>query len=251
MENSCCILLYHFQRDVQVRAVEPFRIPYTDVTYLIEGELHYRMNDTPITLHAGEVIVFPPRTKRERLSSETRATYVSLNIYPENELLSSLSGVIRNALDAETLYMLKRLHDCYGTASPHRETKCNALLSYLCSRLSEAVDGGENPYVTAVKQRILDDPSARHTLSELAAHVHLAPGYLCTLFKKNEGCTLFDYIGKKRVDYAKRLILSHEIALSEVAARAGFSDAFAFSHTFRKHEGISPSQFKRNFKKTI
>lgn len=250
-KDSCKILRYHFQNDVQIRAVKPFRISYTDITYLFEGELHYQIDGTPITLHAGEAIVIPAGTMRERPKSSERASYASLNLYSDADLPALPCGVIEGAVDADVLYFLKRLDDCYRTESIRREEKCNALLSYLLHRLIEAAEGGGNPYINAVKQCILDDPTAHHTLAELAARVHLAPGYLCAIFKKSEGCTLFDYIGRMRVDYAKRLILSHDIPLSDVAAKAGFADAYAFSHVFRKHEGISPSHFKKNAKEKL
>ena len=239
------ILCYHFHTNEPPRKVNPFILPYTDITYLMDGELHYFFNDKPIVLRAGEAIVFPAGVKRERLASEENATFASLNLLLPSDLGFSLSGVIKNAVNSDCVYLLKLLYECYRTESLERSEKCNALLTYLLSGLTESAAGDGNAYVRAVKQMILDKPYARYTLAQIAEAVHLAPGYLCWLFKKHEGIHLFDYIAKKRIDYAKTLIFIYDIPLSAVAEKSGFSDYYAFSHAFKKYEGISAAHFKK------
>ena len=244
--NTTDILRYHFHTDEPPKAVETFVLSYTDITYLINGELQYYYNDTPITLHAGEAIVFPAGTKRARLAAGKCATFASLNLVFPKESNFTLAGVISGAVNAEVVYLLKILYECYRTESPERQKKCTALLTYLLCSLCEAAEDGGNAYIRKVKQMVLDKPFERYTLSAIAEAVHLAPGYLCALFKKHEGMHLFDYIARKRVDYAKKLIISYDIPLSEVAERSGFSDHFAFSHAFKKYEGISAASFKKS-----
>lgn len=238
------ILRFHFHKNTPPEKIKPMLLSYTDITYLIEGELSYYFNDKPIVLHAGEAIVFPAGVMRERDAGEKNATFASINACFEDEL--SLYGVIKNAVDADCVYILKQLNECYNTASAKREDKCDALLSYLLAKLTESTDDNTNTYITTVKQMILENPNARYTLSEIAERVHLAPPYLCALFKKHEGINLFDYIGRKRTNYAKTLIVSYDLPLYAVAERAGFSDYYAFSHAFKKYEGVSAAQFKKN-----
>ncbi|MBP3591304.1 MAG: helix-turn-helix domain-containing protein [Clostridia bacterium] len=244
MENAE-ILRFHFHTDEPPREVPAFVIPYVDITYLIEGELHYFMNDAPITLHAGEAIVFPVGAKRERPASTARATFASLNLSIPKDADFPLCGVIKNAVDSDCVFFLKRLYECYRTESAKRSQKCEALLSYLYHRLTEVAMGGGNPYINRVKQMILDDPSARYTLAKIAGLVHISPQYLCAIFKKHEGCRLFEYIERKRIDHAKKLILCYNIPLSKIAQQAGFGDYFSFAHAFKKHEGITAMQFKK------
>ena len=239
------ILRYHFHTDEIPQEIKSFTLPYVDITYLIEGELHYFMNDTPLTLHAGEAIVFPSGSKRARPKEKTLATFASLNLAVSEDFDPQLCGIIPNAVDADCVFFLKRLYECYRTESAKREQKCEALLSYLCHKLSEDAVGGGNPYINQVKQMILDNPSARYTLKEIADRVHLSPQYLCSLFKKHEGCRLFEYMERRRIDYAKKLILCYHIPLSEIAEKAGFSDYYTFSHAFKKNMGISAIQFKK------
>ncbi len=239
------IVRYHFHTRERVVAIRPMVLPYIDITYCIEGEMRYLLDGEPITLSSSDAILFPKGAVRVRFESDAPTTYASLNLLLPSALPLPARGLLRHTADADTLYLLKRLYACYTTASPKREEKCKALLSYLYYALGEAALGGGNPYVMQIKQMILDDPTAHYTLSELAERVHLAPGYLCALFKKHEGCSLFEYIGRRRIDYAKRCILSYDTPLSEIAERCGFSDYHAFSHAFKLHEGISAMQFKK------
>lgn len=240
------ILRFHFHTDEAPRAVAPFVLSYTDITYLIDGELTYFYNGSEILLRAGEAIVFPAGAKRERRASEKRATFASLNLVFPKGKEPPLAGVIGGAANAEAVYILKLLYECYRTESPRRQEKCASLLSFLLSRLAEDSEGGGNAYVRAVKQMVLDRPYRHYTLAEVAEAVHLAPGYLCALFKKHEGMHLFEYIARKRIDYAKKQIISFDIPLSEVAQRSGFSDHYAFSHAFKRYEGISAAQYKKS-----
>ena len=243
--TDCEIVRYHFHTRESVVAIRAMVLPYADITYCIEGEMHYLLDGEEITLSASDAILIPKGAELIRFESETKITYASLNLLLPDALPLPARGLLRHTADADTLYLLKRLYACYTTASPKREEKCKALVSYLYHTLEEAALGGGNPYVMRIKQKILDDPTAHYTLSALAESVHLAPGYLSALFKKHEGCSLFEYIGQHRIDYAKRCILSYDTPLSEVAARCGFSDYHAFSHAFKLHEGISAMQFKK------
>ena len=52
-----------------------------------------------------------------------------------------------------------------------------------------------------------------------------------------------DYIARLRVDKAKALIDSTELSMSEIASNVGFNNVRTFLRTFRKFEGITPSQY--------
>jgi AraC-like DNA-binding protein len=66
------------------------------------------------------------------------------------------------------------------------------------------------------------------------------------LFKSKLGESPLNYVIKKRVDHAKKLILATEMTMSAIAQDCGFSNSSQFSETFRKVAGVSPSKFKRN-----
>ncbi len=87
------------------------------------------------------------------------------------------------------------------------------------------------------KSLVLDD------MAEMAGYT---PQYLCTVFKRTTGIRIFQYINSVRIKKSKELLLQNpHMQVKEVAALAGFEDVNYFCTVFRKHEQLSPSQFRR------
>ena len=53
------------------------------------------------------------------------------------------------------------------------------------------------------------------------------------------------YITAKKVEYAKSLLLTADISVSEIADMCGFSDIFYFSKVFKGEKGVTPSEFRK------
>lgn len=82
------------------------------------------------------------------------------------------------------------------------------------------------------------------SINTLAAHVHLAPTYMCILFKKEKGLSINDYITQYRIGQAKLLLRDRRMKLYEVAAKVGYQDANYFAKVFRKMTGVIPSRYR-------
>lgn len=81
-------------------------------------------------------------------------------------------------------------------------------------------------------------------VNELAKTFYLNPTYLSSLFKKNTGVKLLEFINKVRVDKAKKLMVSNpDLSVEEVAFQTGFSSSRTFRRIFQKYEESAPSKF--------
>jgi YesN/AraC family two-component response regulator len=89
----------------------------------------------------------------------------------------------------------------------------------------------------------LGDPRLNREL--IAEHVSVAPGYLSVLFRKQTGYTFGEYLAKIRIDEAKAILSTSSWTISEIARAVGFSDSFYFSRVFKRHTGLSPSEFRK------
>ena len=67
--------------------------------------------------------------------------------------------------------------------------------------------------------------------------------YINRMFKKNIGKTIFVYLNEVRIQRAKELIATTSMKLSAVGYRVGYRDEGYFGKVFRKHTGMSPSQY--------
>ncbi|PFN19719.1 helix-turn-helix domain-containing protein [Bacillus cereus] len=82
------------------------------------------------------------------------------------------------------------------------------------------------------------------TLPTLAKIVTLNPSYLSSLFKKEVGISLNEYIQRAKVDESKKLMTFTKHSISEISTLLNFHDQSHFTKIFKKHTGISPKQFK-------
>jgi AraC family transcriptional regulator len=83
-------------------------------------------------------------------------------------------------------------------------------------------------------------------LEDVAAAVHLSPFHLARLFKQVTGSTLHQYLVQVRIDAARALLSagSGQRSLAEVAAAVGFADQSHLTRQFKRHFGVTPSQFR-------
>jgi AraC-like DNA-binding protein len=85
------------------------------------------------------------------------------------------------------------------------------------------------------------------SLSSIAAYVKRNKNYICSLFKKETGITIADYINYVRIIEAARHFSYSDIDISNVCARVGFINVSHFTRTFKNFMGMSPRVYRRMF----
>lgn len=85
----------------------------------------------------------------------------------------------------------------------------------------------------------------KHTVAEYAELLFKSPKTLSNLFKKLGNKTPLQFIQDRKMLEAKRLLGHSTRTVSEVGYEIGFSDVQSFSRFFKKHEGVSPIDFKK------
>ena len=107
---------------------------------------------------------------------------------------------------------------------PQQERTIHALTRYLQEHLAEEV-----------------------SLSVLAEEFHLNPQYISQLFKSEIGVGFLAYLTNIRMEHAKKLLLTTSRSIAEVSEQSGYADYRVFTKVFKKAEGITPSQYRRDF----
>ena len=82
------------------------------------------------------------------------------------------------------------------------------------------------------------------SLQQVAGQVHLHPGHLSELFKKETGITFGDFVTDMRIRRARDMLAVSPAKVSEVAAISGYEDVKYFSRLFKKHTGKTPSEYR-------
>lgn len=84
------------------------------------------------------------------------------------------------------------------------------------------------------------------TLAEVAEMVHMSPSYFSRKFKSITGFGFKEYLNNIRMKEAAKLLLNTDRPITEIGTACGFSDGNYFGDAFRKANGVSPRQYRRN-----
>jgi two-component system response regulator YesN len=83
-------------------------------------------------------------------------------------------------------------------------------------------------------------------LDTVANSVYINSGYFCILFKKTMGTNFIDYLHKKRIEKACEILTDIHSKSYEVALKVGYSNEKYFYQIFKKHTGMTPTQYKES-----
>lgn len=86
------------------------------------------------------------------------------------------------------------------------------------------------------------------SLRSLAETLNVSSSYLSTLFKKESGQTLTEYINTRRIKHAKHLLESTRLQIQTVAQHCGIVDVQYFSRVFKRIAGMTPKEYRDSVK---
>ena len=83
-------------------------------------------------------------------------------------------------------------------------------------------------------------------IEDISAFAGVSSKYLCTLFKKETGVTIADYIESKRMEEACTMLLYSDFTYAEIADTLSYSSQSYFTKVFKSHYGVTPMQYRKN-----
>ena len=89
------------------------------------------------------------------------------------------------------------------------------------------------------------DSAAALQVAEYAQALNITPNHLNKIVKGTTGKSTSTWIEEAVMQRAKALLATTDLPLSEIAARTGIMDQSYFARKFKKHEGVSPSEFRQ------
>ena len=103
---------------------------------------------------------------------------------------------------------------------------------------------GYSLLIRKVLTQIDYDLTADLGLKNLANMLNVNPSYLSSLFKKETGSTLTEYVNQKRIEHAVFLLNSSNLQIQMIAQYSGIADVNYFTKTFKKIIGITPKEYR-------
>lgn len=83
------------------------------------------------------------------------------------------------------------------------------------------------------------------SLRDVARGVNLSAGYLTTIVRQRTGRTVLEWITQRRLSEARRLLVTTDLAVEEIARRVGYTDPAYFVRAFRRAHGTTPLRWRR------
>ena len=109
-------------------------------------------------------------------------------------------------------------------------------------------DSGAVRYPPALRRAIAFCRTQRHDLPSVGAMADSAGVSTPTLtryFRSHLGCSPKQWLLNVRLAKAKRMIVTTDLTMAEIARQSGFHDPLYFSKLCRKHFGLTPTDIRK------
>ncbi len=220
------------------------RIPYCDLTVVFKGALEYTVDGKSVTVNGGDMIFMPEGTSRERKQSAGNVDYISFNFVSESKI--ELPVFVGGAVHSEIILVVGAYDKINKATFLNNKEKNEHLLLFILSVLEDrAKRRSLNPLTLKVMEYIHNNLTSRITLDDIGRYTYFSPIYCDTLFKKETGHSIIDYLLDKRIDEAKKLLFEGNLSLQSVSEAVGFNDYNYFSRVFKARSGYSPSAYRK------
>lgn len=89
--------------------------------------------------------------------------------------------------------------------------------------------------------------SESFNVDDVAAACNLSPSRMAHLFKEQMGISLKAWSNNMRLQQARKLLISSNDSISQIAKHIGYDDPTQFAKNFKRNMGCSPRDFRQNF----
>ena len=170
------------------------------------------------------------------------------------------------AAKSEPVARLSLLPECY------EEVNHQLSLQYLAWRNPEEVSAGMDTddmaemgdtvpageefgedKTNVMLKKVLEYIDERYTdenfsLNDAAKAANVSPNYFSAVFSQEMDMTFIEYVTKKRMDKAKKLLRQGKMSTADVASQVGYKDSHYFSFVFKKTQGCTPREYRNESK---
>ncbi|WP_094548266.1 AraC family transcriptional regulator [Petroclostridium xylanilyticum] len=231
--------------------IEKSLIDFHDLTYVYAGLATYFVNEVKYTVERGDIVYIPAGSVRQAYTyPENPIQCYSINFkwyLPENNSVNLPFPVISKlGIFNEIIDLYKDFNNVWIEKNPGYMMKARAIFmlilhKLLCLTYYKNTALTEDYRIKKIKDYIMIHYNEKIEIKQLAMLLGLTPVYLGTLFKRNNDCSIKQYITRIRINNAENLLSTGEYTVGEVAQQCGFEDIFYFSKVFKKYKGYPPS----------
>lgn len=233
---------------------------YFHLFYFVKGSGVFLINEDRYDITPGICFLLPPDT-RHGLEASTEDDLSSYEIKFTVEDTRFLNYFKKETVLTDKGDFLKTcIKFIQKNGLSHNPAKSRSTNHFMCALLtaiaegtgspeqknSELIDTSEfSPAVIRIITYIEENYMHHIYLNDIAEYVEYNRNYMCSVFKKETGITVVDYLNYVRIRKACEYILYSDISFSQICYRVGFLNLSHFNRTFKKLVGTTPSAYSK------
>lgn len=222
--------------------------------YVKSGKGSLRVNQKKINFRQGQAVIldcYHPHTYQAEGNLEIIWVHfdglIARNYY--NHIVDTAGNVmnLKDLLSFEKT--ISKIYNIFQKGLPINEA---VFSKYITDLLTDLIISNNEQYQSTSRSDLIDDVLSYIRdnlyeplrLNDLADRISLSPYYFTRVFKKETGFTPHEYIIKARVNAAKFYLKTSTYPIKEICFNCGFTSESSFCTTFKKLEGMTPSDFR-------
>lgn len=119
------------------------------------------------------------------------------------------------------------------------------MLKAYCEMVNDVNDSKYSNIVLHTINNVNQSLTEKITLGQLSEKVFVHPNYLSSLFRKEVGISLFEYILKRKIEESMYYIKYTDMPLAGIANKFHFCSQSYYIKTFKKYLGVTPNWYRR------
>ena len=238
---------------------------YYEIYYLEAGERFHMVEDKLYKMEAGEFIIFPPYVMHHSYGAENMPFKRVLLYFSQEEILwpSILSelreegGIYkvgireRQEVHRAMELILKEQKNPGAYHEEYARGVLNMLLLLIAREERPEKAPERKSRIGEVIRYIHSHYQEEISLEMLAQMFYVSQYYLCREFKKNTNSTIIRYINVTRIMNAQRKFMETSKNITDISKETGFSNLTHFNRVFKSVTGMSPSQYRKQFRDNV
>ena len=235
----------------------------TEMFFVTSGHGEFCVEDKVFPTAVNDVVVVNANVPHtERSQEENPLRYVAIGV-DQLEIMADIGGCTMIHLRGQQLQLTTCLEMMLQEAREQEEgweLICQNLMEVLLLRLTRRKDfslsreappsGTKMNRECELVRRYIDNHFKENLcLDELAALAHINKYYLSHAFQKEFGTSPISYLISRRIQESRYLLTDTDHTLSQIAHILGFSSLSYFSQSFRRLEGVSPMEYRREHRR--
>lgn len=241
-----------------IRSYQAHYHRFYEMELIVSGSGTHLLNGAAYPLRPGEMYLLRPTDVHELIIDDTAT--VHLIQIPEGclseQLLQALrlhrANLVAHLTDAAFASMdnlCSLLEEQQSGNGPYQAQLLESLLSSIIlyflrhiesARLSRLPGGRMREILSYMQTHFTEDID----IASIAAQFYLNKNYLCSLFMKETGMTVLQYLRELRLEYAAHLSLTTEMRSIEICEACGYHSVSNFLRDFKRKYHISPLQLR-------